>query len=91
MTMSLEQPIHRAAVLWRRSGDRILIRRRGDDQLIVLADTGVALWLELAEPITVDGLARRLAETHGAPIDQVVGDVQGAITRLVADQVVVAL
>lgn len=90
MTPSPEQPIRRAAVLWRRSGDRVLIRRRGDDQLTVLADTGVSMWLELAEPTTVGGLAERLAELHGASVEQVTPDVQAAITRLIADDVVVA-
>lgn len=90
MTIPLDQPIRRAAVLWRRSGDRVLIRRRGNDHLIVLADTGVALWLELSEPTTVGGLAERLAESHGASVDQVAPDVQAAVTRLVADDVVEA-
>lgn len=90
MTPSLDQPIRRAAVLWRRSGDRVLIRRRGDEQLTVLADTGVSMWLELAEPITVGELAARLAELHGAPVEQVTPDVQAAIAQLVTDAVVVA-
>ena len=90
MTLSLDQPIRRAAVLWRRSGDRVLIRRRGDDQLTVLADTGVSMWLELAEPTTIGDLAERLAELHGAPVADVTSDVQAAIERLVADDVVVA-
>ena len=90
MTIPLDQPVRRGAVLWRRSGDRVLIRRRGSDHLTVLADTGVALWLELGEPCTVGVLGERLAEVYGAPVEQVRTDVQAAIARLVADGVVVA-
>ncbi|MEM8748256.1 MAG: PqqD family protein [Actinomycetota bacterium] len=90
MTVPLDQSVRRAPVLWRRSGDRVLVRRRGNEHLIVLADTGVGLWLELAGPMTVGDLAERLAVAHDAPVDQVAPDVQAAIARLVADGVVVA-
>ncbi|MEO0494346.1 MAG: PqqD family peptide modification chaperone [Actinomycetota bacterium] len=90
MTVPLDQPIRRGPVLWRRSGDRVLIRRRGNDHLVVLGDTGVSMWLALAEPTTVGALAAELAEAHGALLDQVTVDVQAAVARLVADEVVIA-
>ncbi|MEM8706775.1 MAG: PqqD family protein [Actinomycetota bacterium] len=90
MTVPLDQPIRRAAVLWRRSGDRVLIRRRGNEHLLVLADTGVDLWLELDQPTTVAALAEQLAASYDAPVEQVAPDVQAAIVQLVADGAVEA-
>lgn len=68
----------------------MLIRRRGNEHLLVLADTGVDLWLELDEPTTVGGLAEQLAATYDAPVEQVAPDVQSAIAQLVADGAVEA-
>ena len=84
-----EQPVARGPVLWRRSGDQILIRRRGDDELVVLAGTGGALWNALVEPTTLGALARRLADEHDAPLDTVGPDVDAAVARLVDEGVVI--
>ncbi len=89
-TLSPDTPIRRGAVLWRRSGDQILVRRRGDDRLTVLAGTGVALWDGLAEPTTFAALAAALAAAHAAPVETVTDDLRAAIDTLVADDVVVA-
>ena len=86
----LETPIRRGPVLWRRSGDQVLMRRRGNDHLVVLGGTGVALWLALAEPTTVGEMAEALAAAHEAPLAVVTDDVQAAIASLVADGVVIA-
>ncbi|MEM9466709.1 MAG: PqqD family protein [Actinomycetota bacterium] len=88
--LPLATPLRRAPVLWRRSGDQVLIRRRGDDRLTVLAGTGVALWEALAEPTTLDALATGLADAHGAPAATVTADLQVALVTLVDDGVVIA-
>jgi Coenzyme PQQ synthesis protein D (PqqD) len=38
--------------------------------------TGAWLWAELAEPLTVGGLAQRLAERHGIESDRALADVR---------------
>lgn len=85
----LDTRIRRGPVLWRRSGAQILIRRRGDDRLTVLAGTGVALWDELVEPVTLETLAARLAAAHAAPVETVTSDLQASIETLLGDGVVV--
>ena len=85
-----DQRVARGPVLWRRTGDQVLIRRRGDDDLVVLAGTGVALWAALAEPTTIEALIRRLAVEHDATPEVVGPDVEGAVARLVEQGVVIA-
>ena len=84
----LDQTVRRADVLWRRVGDRVLIRRRGDDELVVLAGTGVALWDALSEGATVDTLVAALAEAHDASPAAVGPDVQVAVASLIDQRVV---
>ena len=86
----LDRRVRRADVLWRRAGDRVLIRRPGNDDLLVLADSGAALWDALAFERTVGAVAATLADAHGADIDIVEADVQNALADLVDQQVVVA-
>ena len=86
----LDQRVRRADVLWRRAGDRVLIRRIGNDNLLVLAGTGAELWATIDGERTVGAIAASLAEAHGVAIDVVSADVQAAIAELVAEQVVVA-
>ena len=86
----LDRRVRRADVLWRRAGDRVLIRRPGNDDLLVLADSGAALWDALALERTVGAVAATLADAHDADIDIVEADVQNALADLVDQQVVVA-
>ena len=88
--LALETPLRRGPVLWRRSGDQVMIRRRGIDQLVVLAGTGVALWDGLATPTTLGALVEDLAAAHGAPPETVDRDVRAALASLIADDVVVS-
>ena len=86
----LDRRVRRADVLWRRAGDRVLIRRPGNDDVLVLAATGAALWEALAFERTAGAVAATLAEAHGAAVDVVAADVQQALADLVEQQVVVA-
>lgn len=87
--LTRETPLRRGPVLWRRSGDQVMIRRRGDDELIVLAGTGVALWDGLADPTTLGALVADLAAAHGATPETVDHDVRTALASLITDEVVV--
>ena len=86
----LDQRVRRADVLWRRAGDRVLIRRLGDDDLLVLAGTGVDLWEAMDTERTVDAIVVSLADAHAAAVDRVRADVQSALADLIAKRVVVA-
>lgn len=86
----LDRRVRRADVLWRRAGDRVLIRRLGNDELLVLAGTGAALWAALDSERTVGAVAATLAEAHAADLDVVAADVQTALADLVDQRVVVA-
>ena len=86
---SLDGPLQRGPVLWRRSGDQVLIRRRGDDRLTVLAGTGVALWDALDTPSTIDALATEFAAAHDAAVDTVTADLRQALVTLVDAGIVV--
>ena len=87
-TLSPDTPLRRGPVLWRRSGDQVLVRRRGHDELTVLAGTGVVLWEAIAEPVTFDALSTGLAAAHDAPVDTVAADLRVALESLLADGVV---
>lgn len=84
----LDQRVRRAGVLWRHTADKVLIRRRGRDDLVVLAGTGAELWDALAEPATVADLAAVLAARHDAAVDVVAADIAAALAELVAADVV---
>lgn len=88
--LTLETPLRRGPVLWRRSGDQVMIRRRGDDRLIVLAGTGVALWEGLAAPTTLGALVEDLAVAHDAATETVDRDLRTTLASLLDDEVVVA-
>ncbi len=80
--VGLGHAVRRADVLWRRSGDRVLIRRPGHDEVAVLTGSGVDLWHKIAAPIEVDELCAELAGAHGLGLDDVVDDVISAVTDL---------
>ena len=82
-----ERVVSRGAVLWRRCGDEILIRRRGDNELVALAGTGVDLWLALDAPRRQVDLASDLAELYDAKLDVVAADVAAAVETLVSQGV----
>ena len=81
--------VRRGDVVWRSLLDGVLVRRPGDDDDVLLAGTGVALWAELATEIRVDELVARLADAHRATPELVATDVIDALDDLVARGVVV--
>ena len=78
VTLVPDTVLWRGPVLWRRSGDQVIVRRRGDDRLVVLSGTGLALWEAIAEPITFDALAAGLACAR-CPLDTVAADLRVAL------------
>lgn len=76
--------------MWRRAGDRVLIRRLGDDDLLVLAGTGAELWEAMHTERTVEAIVVSLADAHAVPVDVVSSDVQAAVAELMTERVVVA-
>ena len=86
----LDQRVRRADVLWRRAGDRVLIRRRGDDDLLVLAGTGAELWEAMDAERTVEAIVVSLADAYDVAVDVVSSDVRNALADLVAAHVVIA-
>ena len=75
--------VRRADVVWRRVADGVMIRRRGDDETVVLTGSGVALWTALEAPIAVEELTRRLAATHGTTPEVVAADIGPVLDDLV--------
>ena len=81
--------LHRADVLWRATASGILIRRRGDDETVELAGSGVALWHTLAEPSSRADLVEALARGHRVDAATVASDVGPVVDELVARGVLV--
>ena len=61
----------------------MLIRRRGDDETILLTGSGLALWLALGEPADLADLADRLARDHQADPATVLSDIEPVVDDLV--------
>ncbi len=80
--------VRRADVLWRRVADGVMIRRRGDDETVVLAGSGIALWSVLVAPISMGDLTRQLAATHATTPDVVAADIEPVLDDLVERGVV---
>jgi hypothetical protein len=74
--------------LWRQAGRVILVRTVSDPEIVELFDTGVLLWLALAEPINVSELALELAAVVGVPVEVVAPDVRAAAADLLRRGVV---
>ncbi len=75
--------LRRADVLWRTVLDGVLIRRRGDDETILLTGSGLALWLALGEPADLTDLADRLARDHQVDPATVLSDIEPVVDDLV--------
>ncbi len=87
--LPLDHTVRRADVLWRRSGGSIMVRIPGHDEVVVLADTGVALWQRLSDPVRVHQLCDELAAAHDADLETVRGDVAVALDDLIDRDLVV--
>lgn len=72
-----------ATAVWRRAHGRVLVLPQGARDVVVLTDTGEAIWWTFAEPKTVDEAAYELAEIYGAPLDAIKRDVTPVLDDLV--------
>ena len=61
----------RERVLWRRSGDAVVLLPADGSQVFTLEGSGVDLWQLLAEPIALDEAASALANAYGTTSEQV--------------------
>ena len=73
---------HAPGVLWRRSGDRVVVDRPGDDEALVLAGPASEAWALLAEPWTAAELTADLAGRYGERPETVRADVIAMLDQL---------
>lgn len=70
-------------VLWRRTAATVVLLAAGDDEVVELAGTAVALWETLVEPASVEEVTAQLAAQFGVTAGVVAGDVASAVGDLV--------
>lgn len=63
-------------VLWRRSGTLVVLKAPAADELVTLDESGLELWSELEQPVTLQEVADRLAERYGVSPSQVAADLE---------------
>jgi hypothetical protein len=73
----------RAAVLWRRTLEAVVLLPVEGDEVVTLAGTGTEIWELLAEPRTLEALVTVLADAHAADPAIVATDVEPVLERLV--------
>lgn len=76
------------AVLWRRSGDRVLLMPTASLDVCVLDGPGLALWEALAEPAALRDVAVRLGARYDVPPERVVADLEPVLDDLERRQLV---
>jgi hypothetical protein len=72
----------RERVLWRRSGDAVVLLPADGSQVFTLEGSGVDLWHLLSKPIALDEAADALAEAYGTTSDQVAADIAPVLEEL---------
>ena len=72
----------RERVLWRRTGDAVVLLAGDGRQVFTLEGSGVDLWHLLAEPIDLDEAASALAGVYGASSEQVAQDIAPVLEEL---------
>ena len=72
----------RERVLWRQSGDAVVLLPADGSQVFTLEGSGVDLWYQLSEPIAIDEAADALAEAYGTTSDQVAADIAPVLEEL---------
>ena len=80
----------RERVLWRRSGDAVVLLPADGSQVFTLEGSGVDLWQLLAEPIALDEAARALADVYGTTSDEVAADIAPVLEELSRREVIEA-
>ena len=73
-----------AGVVWRQAHGSVFVLPDGGGDVVVLTGTGEQLWWLLAEPMTIDQAARRLADIYGVPDAAVSRDVAPVVADLAA-------
>lgn len=71
---------HGPGVVWRRSGDKVVVLAPGSDELLVLSGAGAVTWRLIAEPVEEHELVTLLAE--GFEVD--VGEVAATVAPFLA-------
>lgn len=71
----------RPDVLWRHSGQLVVLKHVEQDDFVTLASSGLALWLALETPGTLPEVASRIAEVF----DVEPAGVEADITPVLAD------
>lgn len=72
----------REGVLWRRSGDALVLLVPDADDLVTLSSTGQALWEALAEPADLTQVAKSLSALYGIDADTVAADIEPFLVDL---------
>jgi len=88
MTDGVERWQRGAAVLWRVSGDRLMLKEASDDDVVVLGPTGVAVWEELVEPTALAEMALRMSVRFGVEAAAVEADLGRVLSDLHARSLV---
>jgi hypothetical protein len=63
-------------VLWRRIGTRVVLKAPTANELVTLDESGLELWTELEQPVTLQEVADRLGERYGVSPSQVAADLE---------------
>jgi len=71
-------------VVWRHAHGSVFVLPGGGREVVVLTGTGEELWWLLADPMTIDQAAHRLAEIYGVPDAAVSRDVAPVVADLAA-------
>jgi hypothetical protein len=80
----------REQVLWRRTGDAVVLLAGDGQEVFTLEGSGVDLWQLLAEPIGLDEAASALAGAYGASREQVASDIAPVLEELSRREVIEA-
>ena len=75
-------------MLWRHCSDSVLLLPSGTREPVSLSGSGVALWLLLDEPRTVDATALTLAERFDADAEEIARTIEPVLDELVKLQAV---
>jgi hypothetical protein len=72
----------RGEVLWRRTGDSVVVLVLESGEFVTLQASGCDLWDALAEPGSLGDISERLAAIYGAPADQIASDIGPTLEQL---------
>lgn len=69
MARSMTRPVERryarrGDLLWRETFDRVLVVVPGTDEVLAISETGIPIWHQLAEPLSLVEIASRIAPSY---------------------------